>query len=1063
MKSKRYLRLSLWIVGVFLLLVLAFFAVIGLNQDAIIQAQIKTLNESYQGKISVAELHLAPFRKFPYMSIKVDDVRLYESKSPDSPLILSVKDIYVGFSIWDLIRGKLDIKSLVIEDGFFDILIHEDGELNILKAFASKEKSTSSEALQIHLKALELRNIDIHQRKETSDIDVETFIYWANGGFKSADNITAAHIDTEFELNIIDAGDTSYFKHKHFEFHTDLSYNEASGILAFKPSGLKMEHGDFNLEGSIDTKNEMNLNLELKGTKPSFDMFIAFAPEDLIPVLERYDNQGNIYFNARVSGPTTDGRQPFIDVQFGASEAFLENTKVKKRIDEMGFSGHFTNGENRNLQSMEFSLKDIRAKLEKGNVLGSVIVKNFETPDIDMQLQADFNIDFIDDFLNLESIEDAKGEVSLKLRFHDIVDLDFPERALNELNQAYFAELSIKELSFKSTELEAPLDKLNAHLIMRGKKATLDQFELQMGKSDISLLGHLSDLPAIVHHDKTPVQAHLEVKSKVLDVAELTNYSEKDSTGFNERIENLSLSFSFNALGNAFTEYKYLPKGEFFIEDLHAALQHYPHTLHDFHADVIVKDKDLKIVDFTGYIDDSDFHFNGLIHDYSFWMEDAIHGEVDLDISLKSNLLRFEDLFSYGGENYVPEDYRHEEIERLDVHMQTSMVYDSNRLTSIDVQLDKFAGKMHVHPLAFEEFSGRFHYEDEHIMLQDFKGKMGRTRFVIDMNYYTGEDTVLRKRDNSLSLKSAFVDFDALTNFEEKSSARPEIDTTKSKTQEDVAAHAESFNLYELPFPNLILKVDIEQFIYHRLDLKNIRGQLRTTHKHFLYLDNFSLDAAGGHVAVDGYFNGSDPMHIYFKPKMKVEGVDLDKLLFKFENFGQDAIVTENLHGKLYAQIDGNIRVYPDMVPDLDQSEVHMDVQVLNGRLENYDPVLMLSDYFGDKDLTSIKFDTLKNHMDIINGVISIPNMSIVSSLGHMDLAGTQDMNDNIDYYVRVPWSLIKDATRNKIFGPKARASEEEDAIIEVDPDKKTRYLNVNISGTLDEYKVRMRKAKELK
>jgi hypothetical protein len=245
------------------------------------------------------------------------------------------------------------------------------------------------------------------------------------------------------------------------------------------------------------------------------------------------------------------------------------------------------------------------------------------------------------------------------------------------------------------------------------------------------------------------------------------------------------------------------------------------------------------------------------------------------------------------------------------------------------------------------------------------------------------------------------------------------------------------------------------------LDLQNIKAQMRTTHDHYVYLDTVSLDAAGGHIALNGVLNGSDPEHIFIEPNMKVINVDLDKILFKFENFGQDAIVSENLHGQLTADISGKIRIYPDFVPDLDQSEVHLDAQVLNGRLENYEPMMMLTDYFGDKDLTNVRFDTLRNHMDITNGVINIPNMTIESTLGHMDLSGTQSMNDSIDYYARIPWSLVKTATRNKIFGPKKDDPAAEDEIVEIDKDKKTKYLNINVRGTMEDFKVRLGKEKK--
>ena len=1059
MKSTFLKRLFVGVIIIPLILILALITYLYFQQDAIVQAQITELNSTYEGKVSVGDVHLAPFENFPYISLKVDDVALHESKADSAAALLEVADIYIGFQFWDIVSGNYDIQSLVVEDGFFDLVIHEDGVSNLERAIASNSTDEESSPLKVHLKKIELKNIDIHHRQEANQKEVETMIYWAKGGFSTSERNTAAHVDSEFELNIIEEGDSTYFKHKHFEFHTDFNFDHDSGLLAFKPSGIKMEHADFEVEGTIDTKQEVNMDLKIKGTKPSFDLFFAFAPSELIPVLERYENAGKIYFNASIEGPVTEGRQPFINASFGADEAFLENSLAHRKMDDMGFSGSFTNGEQRNLESMEFSMTGIRANLEEGHFLGNIRVKNFEAPEIEMDLDADFDIPFLVGFLNLDEVEDVQGRVEMKMSFHDIIDIDNPENALQELNQAYFAELSIEDLAFAASTLPSALKDLDLHLVMKGKEAQLDQFNMQFGDSDLSITGSLSDLPAIVHHSPTPVSAALSIKSNVLDIAQLTQYSEEDSTGVNERVEKLQLSFSFEALGNAFTEFTHLPKGEFFIDDLYADLKHYPHTLHDFHADVFVMDDDLNIIDFTGVIDDSDFHFNGLIYDYSAWMEEELNGDIKLDITLKSDLLKFEDLFSYGGENYMPVDYRHEEIEGLELHMDSRMRYDKNELKAINVSIDKLGGKMHVHPLRFENFSGNIELADEHLVVEDFKGKMGRTQFEIDMNYYLGEDETIKKRDNAFRLKSDFIDFDALSNFNLKEAETAQASSTL--TTEDVEAHAEAFNIYELPFTAMQFNADIGHFLYHRIDLKEVKAQFRTTPEHYIYLDTLRMYAAGGEIAMNGYMNGSDPEHIYLKPNMRLKGVDLDKLLFKFENFGQDAIVSENLHGKLNASITGNIRVYPDFVPDLDQSEVHLDAQVLDGRLDNYDPVLMLSDYFGDKDLSSIKFDTLQNHMDIQNGRITIPNMTIESTLGHMDISGTQSMNDSMEYFARIPWSLVKGAARNKIFGTKEREEGAEDEIVELDPKKNVKYLNISITGTLEDYRISMGKAKK--
>ena len=323
---------------------------------------------------------------------------------------------------------------------------------NIQNALASTA-DTETPTTNIHLKKIKLKNLDVHTFDEATHTDVEKFIYAAKGGFSVKDSIIAGHIDTELELNVIKDGDTTYIRKKHFEIHTDVAFNEHTGILDIEPSGIVMENGDFELEGSIDTKNDIDLDLAIKGTKPNFDMLIAFAPADVIPFLEKYKNAGEIYFNARIQGPSNKGNKPAINAEFGGGKAFLENTQRAKKIDKMGFKGHFTNGANRDASTMEFSLTDMTASLEKGEFEGSLFVKNFESPEVEMQINSNFNLDFIVDFFELENVQDASGAVTLEMNFHDIIDIDHPEKALQQLNQAYYAALKVEDLklSFRCT------------------------------------------------------------------------------------------------------------------------------------------------------------------------------------------------------------------------------------------------------------------------------------------------------------------------------------------------------------------------------------------------------------------------------------------------------------------------------------------------------------------------------------------------------------------------------------------------------------------------------------
>ncbi len=1059
-KRKLWKLLLLLVVIPIVILSLALFYVYT-KQESILQNQIAKLNTEYKGKIKVGKSDLSLFKNFPYLSIRIEDIEMFETKADSSPVIMRVSDMYVGFNLWDILNQNYDIQSLSLEDGFFNFIKHINGSTNIENALALGAKnSDSTTSTDIHLKKIKIRNLDVHKLDESNNLDVETLIYWADGGFKTENSQIDAHIETEFELNIIKDSDTTYIKYKHFEFDTDLSFNENSGMLSLQPTTVVMEHADFELEGTLDTKNEMELDLSVKGKKSNFDMLIAFAPHDLIPVLESYKNEGNIYFNSVVKGPLSNNQMPFIDANFGTDKAYLENPEKKRRISDLGFSGHFTNGEKRSLESMEFSLTNMNAKLERGNFIGNIVVKNFEHPDIDAQLDVDFNIKFVADFFNIKSIQNTSGNIALKMNFHDIIDLNQPELALDNLNQAYFSELKIKDLTIDSDDFPVPLEDLDAHFVINGKEALIENFDMLLGKSDISAKGTISNFPSIIHHTNDKVEAHIDITSKLIDIAELTRYSAVDSVGMNEQLTNLKTGLSFKALAKDFTEFNHLPKGEFFIDSLFAELKHYPHDFHDFHADILIDDKDMKIVDFTGYIDDSDFHLNGLAHNYGFWLKEALDGNVDLDITLTSDFLRIEDLFTYKGENYVSEEYRHEMFKNLKLHLNSSMHYKASSLQSIDLDVDKLHTKMQLHPNTFEDFKGHFHYENDQLVINDFHGKIGSTNFDVDLNYYLGKEAG-KSKNNSLNLKSNYIDFDALFKFDPKPPTKSNI----ANELEDVKSHAEAFNIYELPFVDMKLDLDVKRMRYHRIDLKNIKGKLRLTENHFIYVDTLHLNSAGGNFKLSGYFNGSDSKHIYFKPNLSIENADIDRLAYKFENFGQDHVLSENLHGKLTSEITGNVRLYPDMVPDLDKSEIHMNVKILEGRLENYEPMSMFSDYIGDKNLKKIRFDTLQNKIDIDNGKVVVPKMTIESTLGHLEISGTHDSKHNIEYYISIPWKTVKKAALYKIFGNKKKTDSiyGEEEIIKATTNKKTKYLNLKIIGTMDDYDISLGKKKNKK
>lgn len=1044
-----------WIGFVLLGLVVLIGSTVGVlyaKQDDIVQELIADANKDFAGEVSVAGSHISLFENFPYISIDLEHLEVKDGKGNTAITVIDVNDVYVGFDLFTILSEKMEVKSIKLKDGAIKAIQYPDGSFNIVNAFATETPVEDvQEEFHLDLKKITLENVDISKLNVESKMKVDVLIEKATSSFKSTDDHLYLGVDSKFILTLILDGDSTIIRNKHFAFDTDFDYLVAQDKLILQPTVATLENAEFNMEGEIDFKNDVDLNLKFYGNKSDFSLFMAMAPPDLEPLLKKYENKGKIFFEALIAGKSTNGNTPAVNARFGCEEAFFKNTEVNKKLDELNFSGYFTNGEKRNPSTMEFGIRDFSARPEAGTFTGNLVVKNFESPDIDLKLNSDFDLNFLAKFFGLKDLYDLMGKVELSMNFKDIIDLDQPEKSIERLNESYFTQLKITDLSFGKESTDLPVKDVDVYVEVEGHEARIDYCNVKVGNSDIQISGSLSDLPAVIHHTDIPVVAKLDVKSNLIDLYELTG---KDSTSVNEQIKNFSAKFHFNTSAKAMTESPNLPIGEFFIDELYAKMTRYPHTLHDFHADVFIEKEDFRVIDFTGFIDKSDFHFSGKLKHYDMWFMEHPKGDTHLDFTLDSKMLQLKDIFSYNGENFVPEDYRNEEFDQLKISGAADLHFDDG-MKSLDVDLRNFSAKLKLHANRFENLKGRIHYEKEHLVIEDFSGKLGSSDIQTTLHYYLGEDVAQKKRENKFILHSNRLNFDELFQYQLPPSPG-------ANGRVDSSYHDEGFNIYALPFSHMTFDVSIKHLNYHKYLIDNFIAKARITPEHKVYVDDFACDVAGGSVKMKGLLNATDPGKIYIDPDLTMKNIDLDKLMFKFDNFGQDYLVNENLHGRLNGRFTGHIRVHKDLVPVVNESEIHMDVEVLDGRLENFAMLQSMSDFFADKNLNKVMFDTLSNHIDIDKGKMNIPNMTINSSLGFMEISGTQDFDLNMDYTVRVPWQMVTSVASSKLFGRKKEEvdPEQEDEIIRADKKRKIRFVNIRIKGNPDDYKISLAKAK---
>ncbi len=1079
MKSKtrkRLVRFLLIPIISLVLLIAVAFTILVTQQQRLVNLALKELNKKLPGTISVQGSNISLFQNFPYISVRLNNVRFYATKSTAAKPLFSAEKLFAGFSLPDILKQNYKVKVIFMKNGHLDLVEESNGQLNIVEASkissnTSATADTGEADLKLDIKKVVLKGMTVSFLDKQSGRQIISKIERIQSALENDSLKLNAGLTGKMTIDYTSPGNTTLFREKRLETDFALSYEKSTALLKITTGKLKVEDAVFNVTGTASLqKNNNAIDIKFAGDRPDLQQLFAFVPESVAKQLKHFRYDGHVNFEGSVKGSLANGQMPRIDVSFGCANAWLHNSQSNKKLDSLTFKGFYTNGDGQSLKTSELRLLGMHAKPGTGVFDGNFVMRNFENPKILMQVNSKLELEFIGAFLGIQDLQRLSGQISLKMNFKELVDISTPEQSMGKLTEGIQSELTVRNLTFRIPNYPYNVEHLNLHANMKNGFVRLDSLVCNIGQSDFYVDGSLSDLPAIFHAQTKPVVAKMNARSRKMVMRELFNIDTAKNRKGKEEIYGFTIGLSLETSVKELLNPNPLPKGVMKLEHLNASFKRYPHTFHDFGAELTIADTMLRLKNFGGHIDSSDILFSGRVNNYALWFDKVKRGRTEIAFDLKSQRLAMKDLLSRRSKKMVPKDYHDEVATNLWLRSKTMLRYDSV-FKFANVKIANISGQLTKHAIQLDSIKGVVKFNtDNFIKIDTLRGKIGRSDFDLNMRLYTGKDSARKVKENYLRFTSNFLDVDQLTNYKfiAKTEEAPNVADSQGTTMPHVrtastSVHAKAFNIFEVPFLNFNATVNVGKIKYRRLWIKNVSTNVRMLENHHLYLDTLHMEMAGGKIDARAHFNGNNPEKIYLRSRIKVDNVDIEKMMLKLDYFGQDYVINKNLKGRLTGQMKGYMRVHPDLTPMLDQTKAQLDINIYNGTLMNFTPMEAMSTYFKDKNLKMVRFDTLRNLLSFENNTLNIPAMTINSSLGFLEFSGTQSLDMQMSYYVRIPLKMVTQVGFRMLFNKKKEEVDPDqvDAIEFRDKDKKVRFMNLTITGTPADYKVHLGKPKK--
>ncbi|MFZ1799927.1 MAG: AsmA-like C-terminal region-containing protein, partial [Chitinophagaceae bacterium] len=191
-------------------------------------------------------------------------------------------------------------------------------------------------------------------------------------------------------------------------------------------------------------------------------------------------------------------------------------------------------------------------------------------------------------------------------------------------------------------------------------------------------------------------------------------------------------------------------------------------------------------------------------------------------------------------------------------------------------------------------------------------------------------------------------------------------------------------------------------------------------------IQNASLQHAGGNFSLSASFNALKNGVRDATAKFKLDQVDVRKVFYAFDNFGQDAIIGSNIRGTL--NTNGDIHFLVNKKGNFQSKSLSgtMNFSLKNGALVNFKPFENINDIvFKNRDFSDVQFAEINNKLSISKGEMQINRMEIASTVLHIYVEGLYDFNHkNTDISIQVPLNNLsksKNDTRKEKKGIDAK------------------------------------------
>ena len=481
------------------------------------------INKSVNAKVDFSGIDLSLIRSFPNFSLGISDLTIAGVNDFADDTLAHIKTIDLTVDLMSVIKGnQYEVERITIEEPIIHVKVLESGSANYDIApegepMAETESSSDDGSFALSLKKVQIVNGNIYYSDASMGVVFKALGLNHTLSGNLTDNQTLLKTKTNIDGLTLKYEGVNYFTNTRVNYNADIDADLKNEVYTLNKNELKLNELIIAFNGSVSMVNDdYNLVLTFNAPKTDFKHILSLVPAIYAKDFANIETAGKLAVDGFIKGLYTEKSLPSFAINVSVEDAMFKYPDLPKSVTDIQLFTKVSNtggsADNTVIDISKFQMAMGSNPIEANLLLKTPV----SDPNIKSRIKGKLDLATVSDFYPLEEEEKLSGSF--------VTDITLEGKLSAVENEKYedftaMGSMLIKGLSYKSQDLDQPVEISTAQLNFSPAYIDLVSFKSIIGVNDISAKGKLENFLAYALKDDKLI-GNLTVSSNYLNVAD---------------------------------------------------------------------------------------------------------------------------------------------------------------------------------------------------------------------------------------------------------------------------------------------------------------------------------------------------------------------------------------------------------------------------------------------------------------------------------------------------------------------------------------------------------------